>query len=403
MSFVTYLECPKSGERLDPNLPRNLSAVGGPLLVRYNLPAVREAMSKEIVARRPRGIWRFEELLPPVDPANRVELGEGDTPFLNLPRLGRQLGLSRLLLKEEGLNPTGSFKARGAALGVSRAKQLGIKTIAMPTAGNAGGAWACYASRAGISIHVVMPADAEKAAQQEVTVSGQSLYLVDGLISDAGRIVGEAVQQHGFFDASTLKEPYRIEGKKTMGLEIAEALGWEVPDVLLYPCGGGVGLIGIWKAFDELEAIGWIGRKRPRLVAVQAAGCAPIVRAFESGASESTFWEGAQTVAGGLRVPKALGDFLVLQAIEETGGSAVAVPDEATIAAMNNLAETEGIWICPEGGACVAALQTLTARGWVRPDESVVILNTGLGLKYPDTVTPKPIATLQPGDRLPVG
>jgi threonine synthase len=273
----------------------------------------------------------------------------------------------------------------------------------MPTAGNAGGAWAAYCARAGLDIHIVMPADAERSAMQEVYVAGGRLYLVDGLISDAGRIVARAVQEHGWFDASTLKEPYRIEGKKTMGLEIAEQLGWEVPDVLLYPCGGGVGLIGIWKALDELEEIGWIGSKRPRLVAVQATGCAPIVRAFEEGAPESRFWEGAQTIAGGLRVPKALGDFLVLQAIRETNGTAIAVPDDNSLAAMRLLAECEGLWICPEGAACVAALRTLKEQAWVRANESALILNTGLGLKYPDTVQPEAAARLGPDGRLTIG
>jgi threonine synthase len=403
MSFATFLECPKCGERLDHRVPRNLCPCGSPLLVRYDLPAVRQAMNKPAVAARPRGLWRFEELLPNDDPACRVELGEGDTPLLRLPRLGAALGIERVLLKDEGLSPTGSFKARGAALGVTRAKELGVTKVAMPTAGNAGGAWAAYCAAAGLEIHVVMPADAERAAMQEVTVYGGALYLVDGLIPDAGRIVGRAIQRHGFFDASTLKEPYRIDGKKTMGLEIAEKLDWLLPDVLLYPCGGGVGLIGIWKAFDELEAIGWIGSKRPRLVAVQAAGCAPIVRAVEERLGESQFWQDAHTMAGGLRVPKALGDFLVLRAIYETSGTAVAVTDQDMLAAMGLLAEQEGLWICPEGAACVAALRTLKQAGWIKPDESALVLNTGIGLKYPQTVEPRPRARLRPDDELPIG
>jgi threonine synthase len=402
VSFVTFLECPKCGQHLTADVPRNLCSCGSPLLVRYDLPAVKQAISKERVASRPRGLWRFHELLPGADPDCRVELGEGDTPLMRLPRLSQALGLERVLLKDEGLNPTGTFKARGAAMGVSRARELGISTIGMPTAGNAGGAWAAYCSRAGLEMHVVMPSDAERAAMQEVVVAGGRLYLVDGLISDAGKMIGQAVQEHGWFDASTLKEPYRIEGKKTMGLEIAEQLGWTVPDVLLYPCGGGVGLIGIWKALAELEGIGWIDSKRPRLVAVQAAGCAPIVQAFEEGAAESRFWENAETIAGGLRVPKALGDFLVLQAVRETKGTAVAVPDEESLAAMRLLAEREGIWICPEGAACVAALRGLKAREWLRPNESILILNTGIGLKYPDTVEPKPAARVRPGDSLPL-
>ena len=403
MSYVSHLECPKCGERYDAAVPQNLCSCGAPLLVRYDLAAVKGAMSKTTVAERPRGLWRFEELLPGDDPSQRVELGEGDTSLLRLPALGEALGLEDVWLKDEGLNPTGSFKARGAALGVTRAKELGIRAIAMPTAGNAGGAWAMYCARAGLECHVVMPVDAEKAAMIEVSLAGGRLYLVEGLISDAGRIVGRAVQQHGYFDASTLKEPYRIEGKKTMGLEIAEQLGWEVPDVLLYPCGGGVGLIGIWKALDELEAIGWIGSKRPRLVAVQAAGCAPIVRAYEQGDAESEFWQDAHTVAGGLRVPKALGDFLVLQAIRETNGTAVAVPDADTLDAMSLLAGREGMWICPEGAACVAAMRMLRERDWLRAGERALILNTGIGLKYPDTVIAEPVARLRPDEDLPAG
>jgi threonine synthase len=401
MSFLSHLECPKCGRQLTAAAIQNLCPCGSPLLARYDLEAAGRSMDKTEIARRPKGIWRFAELLPNDDPKARVELGEGDTPLLALPSLGEALGVQRLWMKDEGLSPTSSFKARGAAVGVTRARELGVQTIAMPTAGNAGGAWAAYCARAGLEIHVAMPADAERPAMQEVSVTGGKLYLVDGLISDAGQIVTRAVERHGWFDASTLKEPYRIEGKKTMGFEIAEQLGWQLPDVLLYPCGGGVGLIGIWKAFDELEDIGWIGAHRPRLVAVQADGCAPIVRAFGAGSAESQFWEGAQTIAGGLRVPKALGDFLVLRAIRETKGTAVAVPDDDILAAMRLVAEHEGLWTCPEGAATVAAVRLLVEQGWVQRDETVLLLNTGAGLKYPDTVEPRPVAVLRPGDELP--
>ncbi|MCC7106434.1 MAG: threonine synthase [Chloroflexi bacterium] len=401
MSFATHLECPKTGERLPVDRPQNLSSIGAPLLVRYDLAAVEQAVSKADLVDRPKDIWRFRELLPVEDYSSVATLGEGWSPLLDVPRLAKAIGLERVLIKDEGFNPTGTFKARGAALGVTRAKELGIRQIAMPTAGNAGSAWAAYCARAGLDIHIVMPTDAPLANQQEVSIAGASLYLVDGLISDAGRIVGRAVAERGWFDASTLKEPYRIEGKKTMGLEIAEQLDWDVPDVILYPAGGGVGLIGIWKALDELEAIGWIGSKRPRLVCVQAAGCAPLVKAWNEGATESVFWEGAHTIASGLRVPKALGDFLVLQALRETSGTAVAVSDEDGLAAMRQLAATEGMWICPEGATCVHALAELARSGWVKPRETAVILNTGVGVKYPETYQPEPRARLRPTDDLP--
>ena len=401
MSLVTHLECPKTGEKLPANVPQNLSAVGAPLLVRYDLAAVKRAVRRADLAARPHDFWRYRELLPVIDYGQVVTLGEGWTPLLETPRLAKAIGMRSVFVKDEGFNPTGTFKARGAAMGVTRARELGIRQIAMPTAGNAGSAWAAYCARAGLEIHVVMPSDAPLANQQEVAVAGAHLHLVDGLISDAGRIVARAVAERGWFDASTLKEPYRIEGKKTMGLEIFEQLGWQLPDVILYPAGGGVGLIGIWKALDELEGIGWIGSERPRLVCVQAAGCAPLVRAWQEGASESRFWEGAETIATGLRVPKALGDFLVLRALHETNGIAVAVNDDDGLGAMRRLAETEGIWVCPEGAMAVQALVELAASGWVEPRETVVILNTGVGVKYPETYQPVVKAWLQPEEDLP--
>jgi threonine synthase len=387
MSFLTDLECARCSEAYDAAVLQNLCRCGAPLLARYDLDGIAGAVTKDDLARRPASMWRYPEFLPLDHPEQAVTLGEGWTPILPLDRLGRDLGLAHLTLKDEGLNPTGTFKARGASAGVSRARELGARTIAMPTAGNAGGAWAAYAARAGIAMHVVMPADAPKINHLEVTAAGARLRTVDGLISDAGRIVAADVQQHSWFDASTLKEPYRIEGKKTMGLEIAEQSGWDPPDAILYPAGGGVGLIGMWKAFRELQAAGWLPADRtPRLIAVQAAGCAPIVRAWASGEEASQFFEGAHTVAAGLRVPKALGDFIVLRAVRETGGVCVAVEDAEMLAALHRLGRTEGLLICPEGAACVAALPHLLDQGALSRDERILILNTGSALKYPETL-----------------
>jgi threonine synthase len=387
MSFLTHLECSRTGARYDAHAIHNLSQVGAPLLVRYDIDAIAAAVTKDDLAARPASMWRYTEFLPLDDPTRAVTLGEGWTPILPLERLGAAFGFSRLTLKDEGLNPTGTFKARGAAVGVSRARELGVREIAMPTAGNAGGAWAAYAARAGIAMHVVMPADAPTINKLETSGAGAALRTVDGLISDAGRIVADDIQQRGWFDASTLKEPYRIEGKKTMGLEIAEQCGWEPPDAILYPAGGGVGLIGMWKAFQELRAIGWVPPNRtPRLIAVQAAGCAPLVRAYERGEQSSEFFERATTLAAGLRVPKALGDFIVLQAVRETQGTCIAVDDAEILDAVRRLGKSEGLLICPEGAACVAALPHLLARGDLDRDERVLILNTGTGLKYPDAL-----------------
>jgi threonine synthase len=388
MSFLTHLECARCGARHDAHTVQNLCReCASPLLARYDLDRAGAAMSKGDLAARPASMWRYRELLPLDRPDEAVTLGEGWTPILPAERLVRVLGLAHLSVKDEGLNPTGTFKARGAAAGVSRARELGVRAIAMPTAGNAGGAWAAYAARAGIEMHVVMPEDAPEINHLEVAAAGADLRTVAGLISDAGRIVAADVQERGWFDASTLKEPYRIEGKKTMGLEIAEQTGWDPPDVVLYPAGGGVGLIGVWKAFQELEAIGWAAPGRaPRLIAVQAEGCAPIVRAWEAGEDASQFFDGAQTLAAGLRVPKALGDFIVLRAVRETGGTCIAVSDAEMIDALRRLGETEGMLICPEGAACVAALPHLLDRGDIGRDERVLILNTGSGLKYPESL-----------------
>lgn len=357
------------------------------MLVRYDLPAIGRAVQKRELAARPATMWRYLELLPADNPSEIVSLGEGYTPLLPLKRAGA--GFRELWMKDEGLNPTGTFKARGAAAGVTRARELGVKELALPTAGNAGGAWAAYAARAGLAAHIVMPEDAPAMNKKEAWACGADVRLVKGLISDAGAIVARACRKYGWFDASTLKEPYRIEGKKTMGLEIAEQFDWLPPEVILYPAGGGVGLIGIWKAFDELRALGWMREVvRPRLVAVQAEGCMPLVRAYEAGRAESEFWPGAATIAAGIRVPKALGDFLVLQAIRETGGVAVAVSDQQIEEAVRSLAAEEGTLVCPEGAATYAGARKLLESGAIHPDERVLLLNTGTGLKYPELLAP---------------
>jgi threonine synthase len=387
-SFLTHLECSRTGARYDADVVQGVSDAGAPLLARYDLDGVRSSLSRDDIASRPPDLWRYHELLPVRDGANITTLGEGMTPLLPLPTYGGSIGLPGLLMKDEGMVPTGSFKARGAAVGVSRARELGVQAIAMPTNGNAGAAWSVYAARAGLGSLIVMPVDAPEITRRECVVSGAELYLVDGLINHAGALVKDAVQdREGYQEVSTLKEPYRIEGKKTMGYEIAEQLGWRVPDVILYPAGGGVGLIGIHKAMLEMRELGWIGEELPRLVAVQATGCRPIVDAFDAGLDESTLVEESSTVAFGINVPKALGDFLVLRAVRESRGTAVAVPDEDILAELASLASAEGAWICPEGAACLAAARRLRTDGWLGEDEEVVVLNTGTGLKYPDTVT----------------
>jgi threonine synthase len=387
-SYLDHLECGRCGTRHEASAVQNTCReCGSPLLARYDLTRLAAEVDRDAIATRRPDMWRYHELLPVGSAEAVVSLGEGMTPLLELPTLGERIGLPRLLMKDEASLPTGSFKARGAAAGVSRAKELGIGGIAMPTNGNAGAAWAAYAARAGLDAYIVMPKGAPEITRRECVVAGARLELIDGLISDAGKVVAGAVADGDWFDASTLKEPYRIEGKKTLGLEIAEQLGWRVPDAIIYPTGGGVGIIGIYKALLELQAIGWIEPGRlPRLVAVQATGCAPIVRAFEARAAESEPWADAHTIAFGITVPKALGDFLVLEAVYETGGCALAVDDDALVGGVHDLAAAEGAFICPEGGATVAAAQQLRAQGWLDADAEVVLLNTGAGIKYPAVV-----------------
>jgi len=357
---------------------------GHSLLARYDLGRVSRAITPDDVARRPRGIWRFRELLPPVAGSHGGDLGAGDTPLLPLQRLGRRLGMSNLWLKDEGANPTGTFKARGAAVGVAAAAALGVHELAIPTAGNAGSAWAAYSAAYGLPIHVVMPVDTPPPIKAECVAYGAVVTEVDGLISDAAGIVGERAARHGWFDASTMREPYRVEGKKTMGLEIAEAFDWKPPDAVLYPTGGGVGLIGIWKAMRELDEMGWLEGPPPRLIAVQAAGCASIVDAWDAGAATAERAADAHTIAPGLRVPLPFAHALVLRAIRETGGTAVAVSDDELVAAMSELAESEGVFACPEGAALLPALRRLLERGDLTRDQTVVLLNTGNALKYTD-------------------
>lgn len=383
-SYLTSLVSSRTGEVHDPAVPQNLAADGSTLFARYDLDAVREAVNPDVIAGRAHDLWRYHELLPVQDPDAVRGFGEGMTPLIDVPTLGRRLGLSRVKFKDESLLPTGTFKARGAAVGVARAAELGIARIAMPTNGNAGAAWASYSARYGIALTAIQPIDAPRINRSESSFAGAEISLIDGLISDAGKAIAALVGKGEHFDVSTLKEPYRVEGKKTMGLEIAEQLGWRVPDVILYPTGGGVGLIGIHKALRELQELGWIEKGRmPRLVSVQAAGCDPIVRAFESGAENVEPLNDTSTIAFGVNVPSpVLGAPSVLNAVRSTGGTAVRVSDEDTMAALHAIAEDEGILPCPEGAATIAAAGALRRAGWIAEDDEVVLLNTGAGNKY---------------------
>jgi threonine synthase len=381
-SFVTHLECSMTGERYAADTLQGLSKVGRPLLVRYDLDGVRAALSKDALAARPADLWKYRELLPVRRPEHIVSLGETATPLVTLDRVGARRSARAPIVKDEGRLPTGSFKARGLVMAMSMAKALGVETIAVPTNGNAGAAAAAYAARAGIEAVILCPDDTPEINVREIAAQGARVYRVNGLIDDCGAIVGAACKANGWFDLSTLKEPYRIEGKKTMGLELAEQLGWTLPDAIFYPTGGGTGLIGMWKAFDELERIGFIGPERPRMYAVQAEGCAPMVRAFEAGERHAERWEDAHTVAAGIRVPKAVGDFLILDAVRESGGAALAVSDAALLAAVDEAAG-DGLLLCPEGGATMAAYDRALDEGLVGRDERVVLFNCATGLKYP--------------------
>ncbi len=352
-------------------------------MTNYDLQSLRQNLRREDFTKRHWGMWRWHELLPVQSPANCVTLGEGDTPLLYLPRLGEKYGLPHLFIKDESTNPTGSFKARGIAVAISKAKELDVRKVIIPTVGNAGGAMAAYAARAGLKAHIIMSKDTPIANIEESRMAGAEVNLVDGLISEAAGIAGEKARAEGWFDLSTFKEPYRVEGKKIIGYELAQFFSWVLPDVIVYPTGGGTGLVGMWKAFAEMDALGWLeNSRRPRMVAVQSDGCAPVVKAFEIGEAFCDFWLNARTIATGLRVPKSFADHLILRALNESNGTAVAVSDESILAAQHQLAETEGIFAAPEGAATIAALDQLIQQKWIRPNETIVLFNTGSGLKY---------------------
>jgi threonine synthase len=385
-SFLLELECSGCAEKFSSDEIHTFCPdCQSPLLARYDLAAIRSQVDRDAIRSRPRGMWRWQELLPVRDPKNFVFLGEGDTALLPVPNVGSQLGLSNLYVKDESSNPTGSFKARGLAAAISKAKELGIKKVIIPTAGNAGGAMAAYAARASIQALIYMPKDTPRANIEESRMAGAEVVLVDGIISDAAGMVGEKARAEGWFDLSTFKEPYRVEGKKIMGYELAEEFDWTLPDVIIYPTGGGTGLVGMWKAFEELEAMGWLrNTKRPRMVAVQADGCAPVVKAFETGASFCDFWINANTLASGLRVPKSFADELILKDLYMSKGIAVAVSDAAILEAQHKLCRMEGIFPAPEGAATLVALEKLVQQKWIHPEERIVLFNTGSGLKYLD-------------------
>ena len=386
---LTHLECTRCQRQYPAGEVHTLCECGGPLFARYDLERAAKNMRPGHLALREPTLWRYDDVLPVDNPDYRISLGEGFTPLLTARRLGSAIGIPRVSIKDESGNPTGSFKARGLALAVSMAKSLGATEVCLPSAGNAGSALAAYAARGGLKAHVFVPSDIAPLFVMETRAYGAEVVTVDGLINDAGRVCAERAKESGWYECATLKEPYRIEGKKTMGYELAEQLGWKLPDAILFPTGGGVGVIGLWKAFQELEEMGFVGPSRPRMYAVQAEGCAPIVKAFSEGKDEAPMWEGAQTLAHGLRVPKALGDFLVLRALRESRGAGVAVSDDEIIQGVKDASSHEGLFMAPEGGACVAALRKLRASGHVSPDESVVLFNTGTGYKYVENMLPR--------------
>lgn len=387
MNYLHHLECTACGATYSADeLHTVCPACGKVLYPRYDLERARGELSRDALSGRPASMWRYHELMPVRDPANIVTLGEGMTPLLPMPGIRRKLGLRHVFCKEEGLNPTGSFKARGLSAAISRAMELGVRTIAMPSAGNAASAAAAYCARAHLDLYLVMPVDAPQTNKAECAAYGAHTYLIHGLITDAGRVLRQAGGGRGWFDMSTLREPYRVEGKKTLGYELAEQLDWRLPDVIIYPTGGGTGIVGMWKAFAEMEALGWIGPQRPRMIVVQAAGCAPMVRAYQEGKEKAEPWRDAQTIAAGLRVPEAIGDYLILRAVRESGGTAYSVTDGAILGDMRELAREDGVFACPEGAATYGALKAMLRDGLVGADERIVIFNTGAGLKYVDLV-----------------
>ncbi len=396
-TFVTHLECSATGTRYEPDRLHGLSDAGKPLLVKYDLDGISAALDKETLAARPPDMWRYREFLPVRKAANIVSLGEVMTPLVSLPSTEARTGAGSVVVKDESRLPTASFKARGLGMAVAMAKELGVQRLAMPTNGNAGAALGAYGSRAGMEVYVFCPADTPEVNVREIALQGAHVWRVNGLINDCGKIVAGGKEEMGWFDFSTLKEPYRIEGKKTMGLELAEQLDWDLPDVIFYPTGGGTGIIGMWKAFNELEAMGWITHK-PRMVAVQADGCAPMVKAYEDGADHAEFWEGAATIAAGMRVPAAIGDFLILEAVRESGGFAIAVPDSAIEEAQVTAAQQDGLLMSPEGAATMAGFEKALAEGRISPDERVLLFNCGHGLKYPMPPSDQALDHTQPID-----
>ena len=389
-SYLSHLECTWCGSIHDHKQAiRTCPDCGKVLFARYDLGAARREVNPAVFRERASSMWRFFELMPVLDQGNVVSLGEGGTPLLNAENLGRKLGLEHLYIKDEGLNPTGSFKARGLSAAVSKAKEVGQPRLTMPTAGNAGGALAAYAARAGMESYVYMPRDAPEANLKETRVLGSNLLLVDGMIGDAGRISQQKAEEEGLFDLSTLREPYRAEGKKTMALELAMELGWEAPDVIVYPTGGGTGIVGMWKAFQELQELGWIDGPQPKFVSVQAEGCQPLVKAFEAGQDQAEPFPNASTVAHGLRVPGVFADYIVLRVLRETGGTALAVTDGEMVEAMGEMGAAEGVMACPEGAATLVGLKRLQEQGFLKGDERVILMNTGSGYKYLDLLETK--------------
>ncbi|MBI3580123.1 MAG: threonine synthase [Ignavibacteriales bacterium] len=388
VTFLTHLECSACGDRHSPHEPQTVCrSCGKSLLARYDLAAAKSSFTRDSLKGKPNSMWKYSSLLPIERPENIVSLGEQITPLTPLPKFGENLGLPKLIMKDEGQLPTGSFKARGLAMAISKAKELGIKSVCIPSAGNAAGALAGYAARAGLEAHIFLPEDTPEINIKECLVCGAHVELVRGNISDAAKHMNERRKtETGWFDVSTLKEPYRLEGKKTMGYEIAEQFNWELPDVIVYPTGGGTGLIGMWKAFDEMEKLGWIGSKRPKMVSVQSTGCAPIVRAYGEHKKDSAFWENAATIASGLRVPKAFADYLILDAVYNSEGWAIGVSDGEIVNTVYEIAQTEGLFISPEGAAAFAALRYLLPDGRITEEDSVVVFNTATGIKYPEVV-----------------
>ncbi|HUK07023.1 MAG TPA: threonine synthase [Stellaceae bacterium] len=397
-STITGLNCSRTGAIHEADRLMNLSPAGAPLLVSYDLERAARTLRREAMDGRPRTIWRYHEVLPVRSPDQIISLGEGMTPLLSAPRLGARLGLMNLMIKDEGINPTGSFKARGLSVAVSMARSLGAKRLAIPSAGNAGGAMAAYAARAGLEAHVFVPADAPASNVAECLLAGAKVTRVRGFLNDCAAIVAQGAARGEWFELSTFKEPYRVEGKKAMAYELVEQMAGEIPDAVVYPTGGGTGLVAMWKAFDEMEALGWIGSKRPRLISVQAEGCAPLVRAYEAGEETSRPWANPTTRVPGLRAPRVLADFLCLRAIRNSGGTALAIPDEAMFAAQREIGELEGVAFCPEGAACIAALRLLLQRGKINRDERIVVFNTASGLKYVEMMdTSAPTVDAAPG------